>query len=330
MDRERGQRADGREAKGADRGAVQRKKAGRAGDGRLRLLVQAAWFALTNGYAAGFLEKKIYTGKLKALCVPGLNCYSCPGALLSCPIGSLQAVLSSSEFTVSCYVLGFLMMFGTVLGRFVCGWLCPFGLVQDLLHRIPFPGKRKNLPGHRVLKNMKYVILVLFVILLPSLAVGITGNGDPWFCKYICPSGTLMGGIPLALGNPLLRSAIGALFSWKMFLLILVAVLSVKYYRPFCKYVCPLGAVYGLFNPVALYRLKVDGDKCIRCGACQRACGMDIKVWETPNSAECIRCGDCKNACPTGAICTSADSLRRAAAEKRLKKTAERAAGKKA
>ena len=111
-----------------------------------------------------------------------------------------------------------------------------------------------------------------------------------------------MGGIPLALGNPLLRSAIGTLFSWKMFLLILTVVLSVKYYRPFCKYVCPLGAIYGLFNPVALYRLQVDENKCIGCKSCQRACKMDIKVWEKPNSAECIRCGDCRTACPTGAL----------------------------
>ena len=199
--------------------------------GRFRLLVQAAWFAVTNGYAAGFLEKRIYTGKLKRLCVPGLNCYSCPGALASCPIGSLQAVLSSSEFTFSCYVLGFLMLFGTVLGRLVCGWLCPFGLFQDLLHKIPFPGKRKNLPGHRFLRQLKYVILVLFVILLPSAVAGITGNGEPWFCKYICPSGTLMGGIPLALGNPLLRSAIGTLFSWKMFLLILTVAGGILIYQ---------------------------------------------------------------------------------------------------
>ena len=274
----------------------------------LRLWVQAGWFALTNGYAKGFLEGKIYKGATKFVCVPGLNCYSCPGALGSCPIGSLQAVLDSGKFRFSCYVFGFLMLFGALMGRFVCGWL--FGLVQDLLHKIPLFQKKKNLPGHWWLKYLKYVVLVLFVILLPMTVVGITGMGDPWFCKYICPSGTLFGGVPLLLSNPTLRSAIGWLFSWKMFLLVLIVVLSIKYYRPFCKYLCPLGAVYGLFNPVALYRLTVDQDKCVHCKGCQQVCKMDIPVWEKPNSVECIRCGDCKTFCPTGAIHSTLEQLR--------------------
>ena len=286
-------------------------KGGRLGrTRRLRLLCQAAWFALTNGYAAGFLEKKIYTGKLKSLCVPGLNCYSCPGALAGCPIGSLQAVLSSSSFTVSCYVLGFLMMFGTLLGRFICGWLCPFGLVQDLLHKIPFLGKKKNLPGHRFLRYGKYLVLGVFVILLPMTVVGVTGMGDPWFCKYICPSGTLFGGLPLLASNPTLRAAAGWLFSWKTLLLVAIVLLSIRYYRPFCKYLCPLGALYGLFNPVSLYRLRVDQSECVHCGKCQQVCGMDIPVWEKPNSIECIRCGSCKASCPTGAIHSSLEGLR--------------------
>ena len=267
---------------------------------------QAAWFALTNGYAVGFLEGKIYRGKTKALCVPGLNCYSCPGALGACPIGALQSVLDSGEFKISCYVFGFLMLFGTLLGRFICGWLCPFGLVQDLLHKIPLGRKKKNMPGHRKLIYFKYLVLGLFVIILPmTVAVTVTGTGDPWFCKYICPSGTLLGGIPLITVNPGLRAAIGWLFSWKMFLLILILVLSVRYYRPFCKYLCPLGAIYGWFNPIAYYRMKVDQEACIHCGACHTACGMDIEVWKKPNSVECIRCGDCRAVCPTNAISVS-------------------------
>ena len=98
-----------------------------------RLFCQSAFTALSNGYLRGFAKGEIFTGDSKIVCVPGLNCYSCPGALGSCPIGALQAVLGSRKFQISFYVLGFLMMVGAICGRFVCGWLCPFGLVQDLL-----------------------------------------------------------------------------------------------------------------------------------------------------------------------------------------------------
>ena len=110
----------------------------------VRTVVQLCWTALTNGYAAGFAKGTIYKGELKRVCVPGLNCYSCPGALGACPIGSLQAVLGDRNHWFSFYVVGFLLFFGAVLGRFVCGWLCPFGLAQDLLAKIPFPKKRKG------------------------------------------------------------------------------------------------------------------------------------------------------------------------------------------
>lgn len=270
--------------------------------GRARIWVQAGWTALTNGYAAGFLEGRIFRGKSKLLCVPGLNCYSCPGALGSCPIGSLQAVMGSSGFRFSCYVLGFLMIFGALMGRFVCGWLCPFGLVQDLLHKIPLFKKRKRLWGHRYLSKLKYLVLLIFVVLLPMTVVNIVGQGSPWFCQYICPSGTLFGGIPLVIRNESLRSAAGWLFGWKTLILAAVAVGSVKVYRPFCQYVCPLGAIYGLFNPIALYRYRVDEDSCVACGQCEKACPAGIRVWENPNTSQCIRCGQCIGACPCGAI----------------------------
>lgn len=269
----------------------------------MRLWVQILFTALTNGYLIGFVKGKIYRGPTKAVCVPGLNCYSCPGALGACPIGSLQAVLGSRNYKFSFYVVGFLIFTGSLLGRFVCGWLCPFGLVQDLLYKIPFFRKRKNLPGHKVLVWLKYVILVLFVILLPLLAVDIIGQGSPWFCQYICPSGTLTAGIPLVGLNDTLKSAVGGLFAWKVSILAILVFLSLWIYRPFCKYLCPLGAVYSVFNPIALYRYKVDENACTHCGKCKRACKMDIKVWEKPNSGECIRCGDCLKACPEGAIC---------------------------
>lgn len=271
----------------------------------LRLLLQCIFFAFQNGYVQGWVSGKIYTGGNKKFCTPGLNCYSCPGALGACPIGSLQAVLSSANYKYSLYVIGFIGAVGVFCGRFICGWICPFGLVQDLLHRIPFPKKRKNLPGHRYLKYLRYVILVLFVIILPMAIANQAGTGQPWFCEYICPSGTLFGGIPLTIANESLRALIGGRFLWKVALLLVIAFLSTFSYRPFCKYVCPLGALYGLANPISVYRYRVDADACVSCGACQKACGMDIRVWEKPNSMDCIRCGRCKTVCPTGAITTT-------------------------
>lgn len=267
-----------------------------------RLWIQLAFTAISNGYAEGFLNGSIYRGNLKSACFPGLNCYSCPGALGSCPIGSLQASFNSSGSRFSFYIIGFLMAVGAFFGRFICGWLCPFGLFQDLLHKIPFVRKIRILPGDRYLKFLKYLILVLFVILLPLFAVGEFGTRDPWFCKYICPSGTLMGGWPLAILNEDIRSVIGWLFAWKSLLLIFLIVLSMITYRPFCRYLCPLGAIYGFFNPVALYRYKLDSSRCTKCRICQNACPMDIPVHEIPNSPDCIRCGRCKNSCPHGVI----------------------------
>ena len=270
--------------------------------GRFRLIVMACYVAVTNGYIKGFMEGKIYTGPLKKVCVPGLNCYSCPGALGACPIGSLQATLGSRHYKMAFYVIGLLMIFGAFLGRFVCGFLCPFGLVQELLHKIPFVKKLRKLPGEKYLRWLKYVILAVFVILLPLVVVDITGTGDPWFCKYICPSGTLFGGIPNILLNSGLRSAAGFLFDWKVAVLIIAALLSIVIYRPFCRYLCPLGAVYSLFNKISIYRYTVNEDKCVSCGVCQKTCGFDIKVWQNPNSVDCIRCGNCRAACPKSAI----------------------------
>ncbi len=262
----------------------------------------AASTYLSNCYASGFAAGKIYTGPLKNICFPGLNCYSCPGAVGACPIGSLQAVMGSWKFSVSLYVGGFLMLVGAVLGRFVCGWLCPFGLVQDLFHKIPFFKKLGAFPGDKLLRWLKYAILLVFVILMPLFVVDIVGQGGPAFCKYICPSGTLLGGIPLVAKNPGLQAMVGFLFRWKMAILIVTLVLSILIYRPFCKYICPLGAIYSLTNGVSLYRPRIDREKCVNCGKCAKVCKMGVDPVKNPGSPECIRCGDCAKACPKGAI----------------------------
>ena len=267
-----------------------------------RHLIQAAWAALTNSHVSGFVTGKIYTGKLKNLCVPGLNCYSCPGATGACPIGSLQAVIGSWNFKFAYYVIGFLIFVGAILGRLVCGFLCPFGLIQDLLHKIPFFKKIRTFRGDKLLRKLKYVIFLVFVILLPLFLTDLMGQGAPYFCKLICPAGTLEGGLPLVLLNKAMRGAIGWLYIWKNTILIATIVLSILIYRPFCKYICPLGAFYSIFNKVSLFRYRIDGDKCVHCGKCAKVCQMNVDPVKTPNSPECIRCGLCRQACPKDAI----------------------------
>lgn len=267
-----------------------------------RHLIQAAWAALTNSHVSGFVTGKIYTGKLKNLCVPGLNCYSCPGATGACPIGSLQAVIGSWNFKFAYYVIGFLIFVGAILGRLVCGFLCPFGLIQDLLHKIPFFKKIRTFRGDKLLRKLKYVIFLVFVILLPLFLTDLMGQGAPYFCKLICPAGTLEGGLPLVLLNKAMRGAIGWLYIWKNTILIATIVLSILIYRPFCKYICPLGAFYSIFNKFSLFRYRIDGDKCVHCGKCAKVCQMNVDPVKTPNSPECIRCGRCRQACPKDAI----------------------------
>lgn len=276
----------------------------RRGSGRIspQRIVQLLSAALVNGYAAGFQKGKIFTGGTKAVCVPVLNCYSCPGALGACPIGSLQAAVGGIKHRFPFYVLGLMMLFGVVLGRAVCGLLCPFGLVQDLLHKIPVPKCRVPKKLDRPARYLKYAVLLVLVIGLPAFALTETGVTPPYFCKYLCPAGTLGGGIPLLVMDPALRELAGGLFSWKVLVLAAVVGASMFLPRPFCRYLCPLGAFYALFNRFSFYQMHLDERRCVGCKQCERVCPMEVEVTKTLRSGECIRCGACKSACPAGAI----------------------------
>ena len=264
---------------------------------RIRLKVQLLFTIVTNGYLYGFLNGKIYRGGLKYACVPGLNCYSCPGAVASCPIGALQALLNQRGFQVPFAALGFFFLFGSLLGRFVCGWLCPFGLVQDLLHKIPIFKKRKRLPHHHILKYGKYVVLILLVLAGSMFLWGGFAK-IPAFCKFLCPSGTLLGAIPLLSANGALRSQAGGLFLWKLGVLLAIVLLSIKAYRPLCQYLSPLGAIYGWFTLFSLVQIHWEQERCTSCKACEKACPAALSLQEISRSPECIRCGKCVDACP--------------------------------
>lgn len=263
-----------------------------------RRLIQLCAALLYNLNLKGFAKVSIYQGKAKGICVPGLNCYSCPGAIGSCPLGTLQNSLAAMDRKLPFYIVGVLLLLGVTLGRTVCGFLCPFGFLQELLYKIPVPKIGKNRIT-RALSRLKYMILVVFVILLPIVFKAATKLPVPAFCKYICPAGTLEGGIPLVLLDESLGSLAGVLFTWKVLLMAVILISACLIYRSFCRFLCPLGAIYSLFAPVALLGVTIDEDKCTGCGRCVRTCKMDVKHV---GDMECIQCGECRKECNMDAI----------------------------
>jgi polyferredoxin len=183
---------------------------------------------------------------------------------------------------------------GAALGRGVCGFLCPFGLIQELLYRLPAPKLPKS-PLTRRLSLLKYGFLILPAAVLPLGAFFVYGYGEPFFCKFLCPAGTLEAGLPLVLLNAALREIAGGLFFLKLAMLAALLLFSAFIFRPFCRFICPLGAIYGFFNRLALFGMKLDGEKCTRCGKCAAPCKMDTR---RALDRECIRCGECIGRCP--------------------------------
>ena len=290
----------------------------------IRLWVQAIATLLTNAYLKGFKTGTLYTGPLKHVCVPTLNCYSCPAAMYSCPIGAIQVTIAGAggvdltatqglwarmvaiSTSLPMLTIGFLMLVGGIVGRAACGWICPFGWFQELLNKIPSP----KFNGPVIFKYAKYIILIVFVFLLPAFWLDEFDGGEPSFCKYICPAGTLEGGLPIAWLQPAIRSQLGWLFTWKTSLLALILVLSVFFRRPFCRWLCPLGAFYGPLNRVSLYQLKIDEKACIHCGACSKKCPVSLDVPRELDNAECLRCLDCRGVCPVNVISLAGPGLK--------------------
>jgi ferredoxin-type protein NapH len=281
-----------------------------------RRWTQIAGTLAANPWFAYIGTRAIYQGRAKGVCFPGFNCYACPLALMSCPIGSLQhsfatmspqgdaaagvsrqaaaVVHHAQSFSISAflYVVGFIGIIGAVFGRLVCGWVCPFGLLQDLLYKIPSPKLR--IP--RWARFGKYATLVILAMLIPYI------TGVHWFSR-LCPAGSLEGAVPLKLLPPKTPlPPVGWFFWLKMGILVAFLLWMVASKRPFCRTACPLGAMYALLNPVSLYRMRVDYDMCDKCGACRDVCPVDINIYDNANSPECIRCLECKKACPNGAI----------------------------
>ncbi len=259
----------------------------------MRRIIQLLSLVLSNSFFAALWKRTIYQGSMKSICVPILNCYACPLARTSCPIGILQHFIVTKSFPF--YVIGVFGTVGIFLGRWTCGWLCPFGFLQDLLHKI----KSKKLRMKRQITISKYIVLVVLVIVIPFITL------ESWFCK-LCPQGTLEGGIPIALGflgEELKSQTLSSpLFYLKAGILIAIVVSSIFIKRFFCRIICPMGAILGLFNRISLLNLKINELTCDGCGRCRKICPVDINIYEDPNSPECIRCMECVKVCKQDAI----------------------------
>jgi len=251
---------------------------------KLRWTTQFIVLALAN---IGFLQI-LKTG----VPCPFFYCYGCPAAAFACPIGVLQnyAVLGQFPF----YALGTLGLFSLALGRFWCGWACPFGTVQDLVLWIR---RRQDFVKLPRAGWMKFLVLGV-VLLLAWLAT------DTLFCK-VCPAGSLFAAIPHWFVSPEL--SFGRFFYVHLATLAISLVAFFLIGRFWCRYLCPLGAIFGAFNPVSILKVKVDFSKCTGCMQCLDVCPVNIeKLEDVENSTDCTRCGRCIEACQANALKISA------------------------
>lgn len=247
-----------------------------------RLKVQILGLIIANSF--------IFSPFLKYVPCPVMNCYACPLAAVSCPVGTIQSLISLG--TIPIYTMGLLAFVGSMVGRMSCGWICPFGFLQELAYKVPI-WKLKISNRYAALS---YAFLGL-VLLYPLAMFLIQGPVEKFtlFCK-LCPVGTLEGGIPSMLLYEGLRKQIGLLFISKVSILMVLIALVTMIKMPFCRFICPLGAIFSLFNPISRVRLDVD-DSCTKCGRCAKACPVDAEIYMDPDSRSCIRCLDCTKTC---------------------------------
>jgi polyferredoxin len=203
----------------------------------------------------------------------------------------------------------FAAAFSAVAG-FLLGWLGNPAFHVGPLSRLPL--------GLALAVAAVIVVLILDIVVRVSLPSNFLKFGvllfvagfasyltaEPWFCK-LCPQGTFGAGIPLVLWDPVhaLRGLVGWLYWVKIGILLSVIVAAIAVKRPFCRVICPIGAVYSVFNKGSLMHLTFPGrEACTNCGICRRVCPMNIDPHENQNQLECIRCNECVSACPKSGL----------------------------
>jgi polyferredoxin len=221
--------------------------------------------------------------RLHMVCSPVFHCYSCPLALFACPIGVMANF--SALHMVPYVTLGILAVIGVLVGSFICGWVCPFGFVQDLIGRIPTP--KFELPSW--LGYGRYVVLVSLVLAVPYFY----GEEHPLFFCRVCPAGAMEAALPHTAGTAIGGGEIAWPSAAKMGVFALILAAMFFTWRPWCTVLCPLGAIYGLCNRVSVLFLRFHPDRCNDCDLCRRLCHYHGRSERRGGELSCIRCLDC-------------------------------------
>lgn len=231
--------------------------------------------------------------QVKWFCNPVLSCHSCALAWFACPVGVF--VHYSGYQVIPFVALGTVLILGVLFARLLCGWVCPFGLLQDLIYKIPTV--KIALPAWT--SNVKYLVLILMVFLLPYFLGELTSFS---FCR-ICPAAALQSTLPqlISQGTQILQALVVVKLGFLVFFLVLATLSK----RSFCKVFCPIGAMLAPLNLISLWKIKVPTNACMSCNWCNMACppqgapSSRISKGTSPNRVlDCIFCYECKNTCP--------------------------------
>jgi polyferredoxin len=226
--------------------------------------------------------------RMHTMCSPVFHCYACPLATFACPIGIIAQFSALHIFPF--VAVGLLVATGAVFGSLICGWVCPFGYLQDLTAKVPTP--KFDLP--KFTGYFRYVMLIGTVLLIPYLF----GEGHPLFVCRICPAGALEAAVPTMAGQAIAGETVIWPNALKLTILIvfLIAIFFIK--RPWCRVLCPLGAIFSLFNRVSAFFLRFNAEACTHCERCHKLCEYGIEPEKTPNDLRCIRCLECTKCSP--------------------------------
>jgi ferredoxin-type protein NapH len=244
-------------------------------------------------FASLLLLHSSWGPEAKWICNPVLSCHSCILAWFACPVGVF--IHYSGYHIFPFLALGTVLLLGVLIGRLLCGWVCPFGFLQDLLYRLP--GPKFELPDWTA--YLKYPILILTVFLFPFFL-----SEQTWlsFCR-ICPASAIQVTLPnlytAGLGDFSVATGV------KLGVLLLVLAAAVLSSRSFCKVICPIGALLAPLNYISLWKIRVPTQNCIGCMKCDTVCpqhgnpaALAAQGLPANRQLDCIVCHECQTICP--------------------------------